>query len=102
MKTTFVIGGCRSGKSGHAQHLAEKMAGPKLYIATCVPLDEEMRARAEQHRQQRGADWDTLEEPVALAAAIRDNCQKYDVILVDCLTLWTSNILLSPGGRPAL
>ncbi len=102
METTFVIGGCRSGKSSHAQALAEKIPGQKLYIATCVPLDEEMRARAKQHRQQRGVDWDTLEEPVALAAAIRANRGKYEVILVDCLTLWTSNILLSSGGQPDL
>ena len=102
MEKTFVIGGCRSGKSNHAQALAEKVDGQKLYIATCVPLDDEMRARAEQHQQQRGADWETLEEPVALAGAIRANCDKYGVILVDCLTLWTSNLLLSDVGKHGL
>ena len=102
METTFVIGGCRSGKSSHAQFLAEKVDGQKLYIATCVPRDAEMCTRAEQHQQQRGADWETLEEPAALAAAIRANCEKYAVILVDCLTLWTSNILLSTAGKPGL
>ena len=102
MEKTFVIGGCRSGKSSHAQVLAEEFAGPKLYVATCVPLDDEMRVRAEKHRQQRGTDWETLEEPVQLAAAIRDNDKKYAVILVDCLTLWVSNILLSPGGKQGL
>ena len=102
METTFVIGGCRSGKSSHAQTLAEKIPGQKLYIATCVPLDDEMCARAEQHQQQRGPDWETLEEPVGLAASIRDNCEKFRVILVDCLTLWTSNILLSTAGKPGL
>jgi len=99
---TFVIGGCRSGKSGHAQALAEKIPGPKLYIATCVSLDEEMRTRALHHQQQRGQDWDTHEEPFELAAAINDKCGRYAVILVDCLTLWTSNILLSPAGKPGL
>ena len=99
---TFVIGGCRSGKSGHAQALAEEISGPKLYIATCVPLDDEMRTRARLHQQQRGQDWDTREEPVELAAEIRANRGRYAVILVDCLTLWTSNILLSPDGKPGL
>lgn len=102
METTFVIGGCRSGKSSHAQFQAEKVDGQKLYIATCVPMDAEMRARAEQHQQQRGAYWETLEEPVALAGAIRANCEKYGVILVDCLTLWTSNLLLSNAGKAGL
>lgn len=102
METIFVIGGCRSGKSSHAQFLAEKVPGQKLYIATCVPRDAEMRARAEQHQQQRGADWETLEEPAVLAGAIRANCTKYGVILVDCLTLWTSNLLLSEEGKPGL
>ena len=99
---TFVIGGCRSGKSSRAQILAERLPGKKLYIATCVPQDEEMRERAAQHQAQRGAEWATLEEPVALAAAITAHCANYAVILVDCLTLWTSNILLSPLGKPGL
>jgi adenosylcobinamide kinase / adenosylcobinamide-phosphate guanylyltransferase len=102
METTFVIGGCRSGKSSHAQSLAEKIAGEKLYIATCLPLDDEMRTRAAHHQQQRGRDWKTLEEPIQLAAAIRANCIKYGVILVDCLTLWVSNILLSTAGKQGL
>jgi len=99
---TFVIGGCRSGKSSRAQTLAERRSGKKLYIATCVPRDEEMQARAAQHQAQRGADWETLEEPVALAAAIDTHSANYAVILVDCLTLWTSNILLSSLGKSGL
>ena len=102
METIFVIGGCRSGKSSHAQSLAEKVDGQKPYIATCGPRDDEMRARAEQHQRQRGTDWDILEEPAALAGAIRANCAKYGAILVDCLTLWTSNLLLSNAGKPGL
>ena len=102
MEKTFVIGGCRSGKSSHAQALAEEITGPKLYVATCVPLDDEMQDRAAKHRQQRGKDWETLEEPVHLAAAIRGSVNKYAVILVDCLTLWVSNILLSPAGKSGL
>ena len=102
MKTTFVIGGCRSGKSSYAQSLAEKIPGKKLYLATCVPRDAEMRARVERHQGQRGPDWDTLEEPVKLAAALKRKGEDYGVILVDCLTLWISNILLSARGKPGL
>jgi adenosylcobinamide kinase/adenosylcobinamide-phosphate guanylyltransferase len=71
MKTTLVIGGCRSGKSSYAQALAEEIPGKKLYLATCIPQDEEMHARVGMHQDQRGPDWDTLEEPVKLAAAIK-------------------------------
>jgi len=102
VKTTFVIGGCRSGKSGYAQGLAEKIPGRKLYLATCVPRDEEMHARVQSHQQQRGAGWETLEEPVKLAAALKRKGEDYGVILVDCLTLWISNILLSTRGKPGL
>lgn len=95
---TFVIGGCRSGKSGHAQALAEEIEGKKLYLATCVPQDEEMQARVRLHQQQRGGQWETLEEPLDIAKAIDANSRDHSVILVDCLTLWISNLLLSPEG----
>jgi len=101
-RNTFVIGGCRSGKSGHAQALAEEIEGKKLYLATCVPHDEEMQERIRRHQAQRDAQWETLEEPVGLAAAIADHSGDYNVILVDCLTLWTSNLLLSPDTAPDL
>jgi len=99
---TLVIGGCRSGKSSRAQTLAEGLPGKKLYIATCVPQDAEMRERAARHQAQRGNAWTTLEEPIALAAAIDAHSAKFAVILVDCLTLWTSNILLGLLGKPGL
>jgi len=101
-QNTFIIGGCRSGKSAHAQALAEAIEGKKLYLATCVPNDEEMVERVRLHREQRGEEWETLEEPVELAKAITDRSKHYSVILVDCLTLWASNILLSPGGQSEL
>lgn len=101
-QTTFVIGGCRSGKSGHAQSLAEQIEGKKLYLATCVPHDEEMAERVRLHREQRGQQWETLEEPLELAAAIAAQSGNYNVILVDCLTLWASNLLLSPDKMPEL
>lgn len=101
-RITFVIGGCRSGKSGHAQALAEQIEGKKIYLATCVPHDDEMAERVRRHQAQRDARWETLEEPVELAGAIADHSGEYNVILVDCLTLWTSNLLLSPDKAPEL
>jgi len=99
---TFVIGGCRSGKSAHAQALAEAIEGKKLYLATCVPNDDEMAERVRLHREQRSEQWETLEEPIELDSAIATHGGDYDVILVDCLTLWTSNLLLSPDKEPEL
>jgi adenosylcobinamide kinase/adenosylcobinamide-phosphate guanylyltransferase len=92
--SVFVIGGCRSGKSSHALDLAEKTAGNRrAFIATCVPHDEEMKMRVERHKQERNPGWETLETPIHIADAIDALGSKYDVILVDCLTLWISNLL---------
>lgn len=94
-KITFVIGGCRSGKSGHALELADRVPGArKAFVATCVPRDEEMNRRVARHRQDRSSSWITLEIPLSLADAIRQKSTEYDLMLVDCLTLWMSNLLL--------
>lgn len=91
---TFVLGGCRSGKSSYALKLAEQIPGTeKIFIATCIPHDQEMKDRVERHRNERSSIWKTLEIPVLLAEAIRKN-DLNNVILVDCLTLWISNLLL--------
>ena len=91
----FILGGCRSGKSRHALKLAEDIpCRKKVFIATCLPLDEEMKKRIEQHQKERERTWTTVEVPVLLPEAIDENSQKSDLILVDCLTLWISNILL--------
>jgi adenosylcobinamide kinase/adenosylcobinamide-phosphate guanylyltransferase len=96
--TTLVTGGCRSGKSRHAQTLAEAVPGQRrCYIATCVPLDAEMENRVARHRADRGPEWRTVEEPLAVARAIDEHAPHADVILVDCLTLWISNLM--GGGR---
>jgi len=93
-ESVFVIGGCRSGKSSYALKLAEEMYGNKrAFIATCVPHDEEMETRIERHKQERSPSWKTLETPVQIAEIIDAYSPKYDVILVDCLTLWISNLL---------
>ncbi len=93
--TTLVIGGCRSGKSAHAQALAEQIPGsPKVYIATCMPHDDEMRRRVKRHRALRGQDWRTVEAPLGLAGAVTKHQSAARVLLVDCLTLWMTNLLM--------
>ena len=92
-RLTLVIGGTRAGKSSYAQRLAAR--GERvLFLATAEAGDEEMEARIEAHREARPTDWDTLEEPVELAAAIAPRMYRYDTVLLDCLTLWVSNLLL--------
>ncbi|MEA2039600.1 MAG: bifunctional adenosylcobinamide kinase/adenosylcobinamide-phosphate guanylyltransferase [Thermodesulfobacteriota bacterium] len=94
-ETIFVIGGCRSGKSRHALELAEQAGGSnKIFIATCVPRDDEMKQRVELHQRHRGTGWTTIEVPVHLGESIIENNRKADVIIVDCLTLWISNLLM--------
>lgn len=94
-ETLFVIGGCRSGKSGHALKTAESYAGEKkIFIATCIPHDDEMRNRVAKHREDRSPSWFTVEAPTRLPETIVENSRDATVILVDCLTLWMSNLLL--------
>jgi adenosylcobinamide kinase/adenosylcobinamide-phosphate guanylyltransferase len=89
----LVTGGGRSGKSAWALRQAERLAGPRAFVATCPVLDDEMRRRIERHREERkkGA-WDTIEEPVHLPDVFRKHA-RYRVMLVDCLTLWLSNLM---------
>lgn len=95
-ENTLVIGGCRSGKSDHAQRLAEAAGPRRLFIATCLPAgDEELRERVKRHQERRGAGWDTVEEPLDISHVILLKKQEYDVILVDCLTLWTTQLTLA-------
>jgi adenosylcobinamide kinase/adenosylcobinamide-phosphate guanylyltransferase len=96
-KITFVVGGCRSGKSRHAQNLAEAAARTRrIYIATCIPYDDEMKDRIIRHQNDRDRSWHTVEAPVALPEAVADAGKTANVVLVDCLTLWTTNLLLTP------
>jgi adenosylcobinamide kinase/adenosylcobinamide-phosphate guanylyltransferase len=96
-RLTLVLGGARSGKSRYAEQLVECAAPAGLYCATAEPGDEEMRARIAAHRARRGAFWRTIEAPFDLAAAIGDATSERP-LLIDCLTLWLSNLLLA--GRP--
>jgi adenosylcobinamide kinase / adenosylcobinamide-phosphate guanylyltransferase len=90
---TLVLGGARSGKSRHAESLVTGLPPPWLYIATAQPLDEEMAARIAAHRTRRGPGWRTVEAPHDLAPAI--GAADGVAVLVDCLTLWLTNLMLA-------
>ena len=96
----FVLGGARSGKSAFAERLAAQ-GGRVMYVATAEALDDDMRRRIAAHRSQRPAEWDTLEEPRHLASVLPAALDGYDTCLLDCVTLWVSNLLLSKEGNPA-
>jgi adenosylcobinamide kinase / adenosylcobinamide-phosphate guanylyltransferase len=89
----LVLGGARSGKSRYAEGLAEGVPGERLYIATAEAGDEEMAARIAAHRQRRANRWTTLEAPIALAEALQGTAAPF--VLIDCITLWISNLLLA-------
>ena len=92
-KIIFITGGARSGKSTHTLKDASQITGKKAYIATAEALDEEMKDRIENHKKQRGKDWETYEEPLRIAEVIQEIEGKYTAIVIDCLTLWLSNIM---------
>lgn len=98
----FVTGGRRSGKSAYALELAESMGEKRLYIATAEALDNEMKERIARHREERGDNWDTAEEPIDIVNILAHS-KKYNVILIDCLTLWLCNIMHNgeAGGEPS-
>ncbi|TCP22824.1 bifunctional adenosylcobinamide kinase/adenosylcobinamide-phosphate guanylyltransferase [Rhodovulum adriaticum] len=88
----LVTGGARSGKSSHAEARTRALPGAPVYIATARPSDDEMRARIARHIADRGAGWDTVEEPFDLVGAL-DRTDGRGPRLVDCLTLWLSNLM---------
>jgi adenosylcobinamide kinase/adenosylcobinamide-phosphate guanylyltransferase len=94
-KITFITGGCRSGKSRKALVQAEEISGrKKIFIATCMPLDDEMKERIDRHKKERDKSWRTVESSLELPDAINENSKEGDIILVDCLTLWINNLLM--------
>jgi adenosylcobinamide kinase/adenosylcobinamide-phosphate guanylyltransferase len=99
-KIIFIIGGCRSGKSTYAMQTAEKVpAEQKIFIATCVPQDDEMKRRVARHQKERSQNWVTVEASLDLPEAILQNSRRGNVILVDCLTLWVSNLLMETSDE---
>ncbi len=90
---TLVLGGARSGKSRHAESLVEAQPGACIYLATAEPGDEEMAERIRRHRTRRGVRWETLEEPLDLTGALQRVTRPDGAVLVDCLTLWLSNLM---------
>ncbi len=94
MSVTLVLGGARSGKSRHAEQLIEACPGPWTYIATAQPFDDEMRERIALHRVRRSARWTTIDAPIELPQAVRA-VPSGRAVLVDCLTLWLTNLMLS-------
>jgi len=100
MATELIIGGARSGKSRLAEARALESGLAVTYIATATVGDGEMAERIAHHRARRPAQWATVEEPRRLAEALRAHAAAGRLLLVDCLTLWLSNLMLGPGLEP--
>ena len=96
----YVTGGARSGKSCYAQQLVEQHAGPLLYIAPSEVRDEEMAARVELHQQVRGERWQLLEEPLWLVDRLPDAANGKGALLLDCVTLWVTNLFFHFAEQP--
>ena len=99
---TFITGGARSGKSRLAEELALKQGEPLLYIATAVCGDSEMTARIARHQARRGGAWQTIEEQYDLAGVLAGHDGWFKAMLVDCVTLWLTNLLLKYDDREAV
>jgi adenosylcobinamide kinase/adenosylcobinamide-phosphate guanylyltransferase len=95
MTRTLVFGGARSGKSALAERLARDAGKEVVYLATSHAGDAEMAARIAHHRARRPAEWQTVEEPTALAETLRMLCAPGRILLVDCLTLWLTNLMFA-------
>jgi adenosylcobinamide kinase/adenosylcobinamide-phosphate guanylyltransferase len=93
-RTVLILGGARSGKSSFALREASLVPGQKAFVATAEALDDEMEKRINNHRNERGPEWKTFEEPVEVPSLIRKMGPAHGVVLIDCLTLWVSNIMM--------
>ncbi len=101
IRALLVIGGARSGKSRYAQTAAERSGKKPVLIATGEAKDAEMAARIAAHQAERGAHWRTIEAPLALGEALKASAAPGTIVLVDCLTLWLSNLMLADGDAAA-
>ncbi len=98
-RLTFVLGGARSGKSRHAETLIARHPAPWTYIATAQAFDEEMRSRIVEHQARRNENWNTVDAPLHLPEAL---AEARTAVLVDCLTLWLTNLMLGEHAlKPA-
>jgi adenosylcobinamide kinase/adenosylcobinamide-phosphate guanylyltransferase len=95
LATTLVLGGARSGKSVFAEKLVRDSGLPRVYLATATAGDSEMQVRIAHHRVQRGQDWTTIEESLALVDVLTRDVTHGRAVLVDCLTLWLSNLIFA-------
>jgi adenosylcobinamide kinase/adenosylcobinamide-phosphate guanylyltransferase len=100
MTVELIIGGARSGKSTLAERRATDSGLEVIYVATATAGDDEMVERIAHHRQRRPPQWRTVEEPLHLAAVLRTEAATGRCVLVDCITLWLTNLLLGPGFEP--
>jgi len=92
---SLILGGARSGKSAFAERLAEESTRQKVYFATSEIWDDEMAERVDIHKARRGDDWQVVEEPLAIGPLIEEKADKTTCILVDCLTLWVTNLMMA-------
>lgn len=94
-RVVFIVGGARSGKSRFALAEASKLPGRAAFIATATPSDEEMKQRIDRHKEDRDARWETFETPVDIAPLLEEMGDAFNVVVIDCLTLWLSNLMFS-------
>jgi adenosylcobinamide kinase/adenosylcobinamide-phosphate guanylyltransferase len=98
----LVGGGARSGKSRHALTLARASGSRLAFIATATAGDDEMRARIAMHQEERGPEFTTFEEPIEAGKLLVSEGERFDAIILDCLTLWLSNVMFQAGEMPDL
>lgn len=101
-KIIMVTGGARSGKSRFAEELAMSQGEPLLYVATAACGDREMHERIARHQERRGGAWQTIEEPMDLAGVLMGHDGWFKATLVDCVTLWLTNLLLEKEDKDAV
>ena len=90
----LILGGVRSGKSSYAQQLANNIGKRVLFLATAEAGDDEMKQRIARHKSSRPASWITIEEQIDLSGALRKNATHADAVIIDCITVWLSNMLM--------
>ena len=95
---SLILGGARSGKTGFALEYATRLGSQRVYIATAQALDGEMERRIKEHQRNRSSDWKTIEEPLRLSTVLGSLERETDVVVIDCLTLWLSNLMTKMEG----